>query len=444
MVILFSILSFLIFVFIKDWKKILSFFIIFFPFFGFLINTIKPYINNEIISIFYDFIFVVPIYIKLIRSKLSHGLLGMMENNLRFSYIFLILVVIMQFLNPYNDLTNLAKLVGVKVWLFYFLFIAVGYYYLESENHLINICKKISYVAFIPCVIAVLQYLLSKIIGYEETMNLFFSPEVAKNATQGYAEFSISTFQIRRIPSTFSFITQFANYLIFIILPVMTALHYSKTFKEKMIFKSLVVLIFFTATISGARGMWIYLPLFFIIYWIIQKRFYKVLILIASATTIISVINIYNFFNFSDFLYYIFYLFEHYATDTHPNLFRFFVENFFGKGVGTATSQVINITGKSVFIESESFLFKIIAELGVLGVISLILIYTYTINFFLKCLNYKKQNNLNIFFSYLLAYYILIVIISLKGPLNHVFPADFLIFFFIGLSLKINMLRKNK
>lgn len=443
MVILFSIFSFLIFLVIKDWKKIVTFFIIFFPFFGFFINILRPYIVTEIISIFYDFIFFLPIYIKLIRSKPSYGLLGMMENNMKFSYIFLILVVIMQFLNPFNDLSILAKLVGVKVWLFYFLFIAVGYYYLESENHLINICKKISYIAFIPCLIAIIQYLLSKILGYEETMNLFYSPEVAKNATQGFAEFSVSTFQIRRIPSTFSFITQFANYLIFIILPVMTAFHYSKTKKEKIIFKSLIILIFLTAAICGARGMWIYIPLFFIIYWVVQKKFYKVLILIATGITIISLINIFNFFNLRDYLNYIFYLFEHYSTNTHPNLFKFLIENFFGKGVGTATSQVINITGKSVFIESESFLFKIITELGFLGVISLTLVYMYNIKFFLKCINHKKQDSLNIFFSYLLAYYVLIITISLKGPLNHVFPADFLIFFFIGLSLKINMLRKN-
>ena len=458
MLFLFILIGLTIFIFNKNWKNICKILMILFPFFGFISGNLEPYSNTRITSIFYDFIFVIPIYLTLFKLKLSEGFFGMMDNRLKISYFFLALIVFIQLFNPYNGLPIFAKLIGLKVWVFYILFITVGYYFIEKKEDVIKICKVISITSFVPLLIALLQYFLTLTLGYEKAMSLFYTPEMAKNITHNFGYFNISyTFEIFRIPSTFSFITQFANYILFIIVPALTSLYFSENKKEKIFFTILIFLILVVGIVCGARGMFIYLPIFFIYYWIISSQFFKVLIYFFSSIILIYLINSFHFFNLNIYIDYIYYLFNYYSGSVLRGGFDFFLENLLGNGTGTATPQVINITGESIRIGpnmdagkiidfqnySESYIFKVINELGFFGVIAVCMVYINTAKMLINYLKEEKDRRYKIFTSALLAFYFMMITISFKGPMMDIFPSSFLIFFFIGMSLKLYNLNNN-
>ena len=128
----------------KKLEKNVYIYLILFPFFGLIANNLEPFSSSRLTSIFYDFVFIIPIYLCLFSKKLDHGFFGMMDTNLKFSFSFLIIIILLQFLNPYNSLSFLGKLVGLKVWLFYFFMVPVGFYYIKDKNQLIDICKLLS------------------------------------------------------------------------------------------------------------------------------------------------------------------------------------------------------------------------------------------------------------------------------------------------------------
>ena len=88
MLFLFILIGLTIFIFNKNWKNICKILMILFPFFGFISGNLEPYSSTRITSIFYDFIFIIPIYLTLFKLKLSEGFFGMMDNRLKISYFF--------------------------------------------------------------------------------------------------------------------------------------------------------------------------------------------------------------------------------------------------------------------------------------------------------------------------------------------------------------------
>jgi len=428
----------------KKLEKNVYIYLILFPFFGLIANNLEPLSSSRITSIFYDFVFIIPIYLCLFNKKLDHGFFGMMDTNLKFSFSFLIIIILLQFLNPYNSLSFLGRLVGLKVWLFYFFMIPVGFYYIKDKNQLIDICKLLSKISIIPIFLAIIQFFLVFQIGFYETMNLFYTPEIAKAVTQNFTKFSIaSNIELVRIPSTFSFPAQFSNYLLFSFVPTLTCLNYAKDFKEKIFYTSLFILIIIASIASGVRGMYIYIPIFFIYYLIVSRQIDK-LILYGTLFTILCILIFnFKFANIDLLLLDIKRLTNIYASSAFTDGLSYFFNNFFGNGVGTATYQTVNITGLQVQVGpnfNEGYFFKVVTELGFLGLIAVILLYTNIIKTLFICINFESNKTLKILISSFLAFYILMITINIKSMHIDLFPVNILIFLFLGMILKINQI----
>lgn len=428
----------------KKLEKNVYIYLILFPFFGLIANNLEPFSSSRLTSIFFDFVFIIPIYLCLFSKKLDHGFFGMMDTNLKFSFSFLIIIILLQFLNPYNSLSFLGRLVGLKVWLFYFLMVPVGFYYIKDKNQLIDICKLLSKISIIPIFLAIIQFFLVFQIGFYETMNLFYTPEIAKAVTQNFTKFSIaSNIELVRIPSTFSFPAQFSNYLLFSFVPTLTCLNYAKDFKEKIFYTSLFILIIIASIASGVRGMYIYIPIFFIYYLIVSRQIDK-LILYGTLVTILCVLIFnFKFANIDLLLLDIKRLTNIYASSAFTDGLSYFFNNFFGNGVGTATYQTVNITGLQVQVGpnlNEGYFFKVVTELGFLGLIAVILLYTNIIKTLFICKNFESSKTLKILISSFLAFYILMITINIKSMHIDLFPVNILIFLFLGMILKINQI----
>ena len=441
MIFIFLLAGFLLFIFNKNkWKNNVKLLLVLFPFFGLIANNLRPY--SSLSSIFYDFVLIIPIYLAIITKKFNSKDFVIMNANLKFAFLFFILIVFAQLLNPYNSIPLLSKLVGLKVWIFYFLMIAVGFFYIESKNDVIVICKTLSKLAFIPCAIAILQLLLSFKIGYQETMSLFYTPEVARAATQNFTKFTISSnIELLRIPSTFSHPAQFSNFLLFSFVPVLTAINFSKNNKERFIYTLIFFLIIVSSIASGIRGMYVYIPIFFIYYSIINSKVHKLILygfMLLFALLIIYNLKLANLnYLFEDILR----LIILYSSTTLEGGFNYLLDNFFGNGVGTATFQTHYITGKSVQVGpnlNESHFFKVITELGFVGLVATILLYLSIIKSLSNCLKFENDVGFKIFISSFIAFYLLMITINFKSMHIDLFPSNILIYFFLGIVLKLN------
>ena len=215
MLFIFLFIGFLLFIFNKNkWENNVKLLLVLFPLFGLIGNYLRPYSNLS--TIFYDFILIIPIYLSILKKNLNSKNLQIMNANFKFAFLFFVLIILLQLLNPFNSIPLLAKLVGLKVWLFYLFMVPVGFYYINSKFEVVTICKTLSKMAIIPCSIAILQFILSFIFGFKEVMNFFYTEEMARAVTQNFTKFEIaSNIQLMRIPSTFSFPAQFSNYLLF-------------------------------------------------------------------------------------------------------------------------------------------------------------------------------------------------------------------------------------
>ena len=432
--------------FLNDWKKAVTFFLILIPFLGYIANHLKPY--SQLAAIFYDFALVIPIYLLIFRKRYSFGFFGMMNFFLKYSFMVFFLLVLVQFINPFNSLQFVLKLVGLKVWLFYLPFVAVGFYYIDNEADIIKLCKTLSIAALFPCVIAIFQFILSYYIGHHETMNLFYPEEIAGHPTQEYTRFIVaSNIEIFRLPSTFSSVSQLSNYLLFIFVPVMTYLNFIKNKKGRFFYLFVFILIFLASIASGVRGMYIYIPIFFIYYAIFNVKPEKAIFLGFAIYIFVFIIYSLQIGNLNLLINYIQGLTGHYASSTLEGGFDYLFNNFLGNGIGTATFQTHYITGISVKVGpsyNESYFFKVMTELGFFGIIVIFFFFLSIFNALRKTLKTQTNESIRILIASFIAFFLLTVTISFKAMPIDLFPSNILIYFFLGIILKLNQIKDNQ
>ena len=102
--------------------------------------------------------------------------------------------------------------------------------------------------------------------GSLEVMTLFYGDyEAGKLATQNFTFFQFGDIKIYRVASTFSFIAQYNNYIIFSN-SIITSVALSKTSKEKKFYKLIFIVAIFAAATSGTRVIFLFWDIFYYFY----------------------------------------------------------------------------------------------------------------------------------------------------------------------------------
>ena len=419
-----------------DWKKLAFLILLLIPFFGYIINTLRPFTN--LAPLFYDLIFLIPLYLLIFKKKnrseavLPQELKGMI-------YLFVV-IVFLHSINPFNPLPITARLIGIKVWLFYLPFIYVGYNLFEKSSDLLKFCRIFSVITIFPCSLSIIQYFFSIFVGYEVTMNFFYAADVAAASTQNYAQFNLTpSLTILRTPSTFTFPTQFGNYLLCSLIPVVASIYSSQNFKEKNFYRIILILVLFASVTSGVRGMYLFIPIFFILFFF-QRKNLIIRFLFASLFFVI-------FFSLSNnFSYFVGYIY-----DLSINYMSFFTEGFgineikdiTGHGVGTSTGAVRYIIDQSIIQDggvNESYYAKIFYELGLFGLCILIIFYIQIYRQFNKCSKIYMNSDISAFVHSSKALLLIILVAGIKGYYINLFPIDFLFYLLLGIIIKLNFL----
>ena len=184
------IIGFVVFIVCKnDWKKSVYLLMFMIPFFGFLQHKILPFTRFS--PLLHDIAIIIPLYLLFILNRGKNNNQFNLPRNLFNYLLFFVLLIFIFSINPFYEVNLLSRLVGVKVWIFYLLFILIGFEFIESELEVKKLCNFFAIVAIIPSLIGILLYLGSYFIGHMQTMLFFYggSEFSAAASTQKFAKF---------------------------------------------------------------------------------------------------------------------------------------------------------------------------------------------------------------------------------------------------------------
>ena len=242
----------------KNSKILFYIFILMIPYLGFIQVKISSF--TVLAPLIHDLIFVIPIIIIFLSSIKIPAL----PTALKFSLIFFILILFLQFINPWGP-SILVKLVGLKVWLFYFLLIPVGMMFVEKKEDLKKFCNIFAISSIIPFIIGIAQFTLSQIFSSLEVFTFFYGDfETARGLTQNFTYFQFGDIKIFRVTSTFSFIAQYNNFILISFIPIITSIMMSNTLNEKKFYKLVLLIAIIAALTSGTRANFIFFGVFFV------------------------------------------------------------------------------------------------------------------------------------------------------------------------------------
>ena len=356
-------------------------------------------------------------------------------------------------LTPNNPYPFLGRLIGLKVWVFYFFLIYIGFYFLETKEDFKKIINVLTIGVIAPCIILIIQYFVATIYGYEYAFFLIDAiNEVPTDVSKpGYSQFNLGKIKVFRLNSTFSSVTELTNYLIFSFVPVITALHLNNEKKYLLLNKLALILLIIASFICGARSMFLFIPTLLLLYILFKKGLKIFSLYFIFLVLILTLFYQYNVLYLQNFIGDYYPLFIGYKNMVLSGFGNFLNNNFWGNGVGSATGEVRFLfkvdytTDPASIAVYERYYYKILYETGFIGLISYIFIGSKFISYPIGLLNKSTNELYKSFASISLSFLIFVFyIFALKGFSIDLFPISFMKFFLIGLILKINFLTNNK
>ena len=196
--------------------------------------------------------------------------------------------------------------------------------------------------------------------------------------------------------------------------------------------------------------------MFFIFLLVIRLRLYNLLIIIFPILVILSLINLEQFPVLNVIFTEMYSLSSYYATDFMVrDIGDYISNNLLGSGVGAATREarhagadIQNLPGfESLAGQAlhESFYFKTLIELGIIGFVTILAFFILIFREISLSLRYLENSRSSMFCSAVLAYFFVVVILLAKGTgILNSYPSNFLIYFFIGIAIKLRYLNIDK
>jgi hypothetical protein len=252
-----------------DWRYSLFGLLLYLPFSG--IPIIAAYPDTTLAILAKDVLFVIPAYLGFLvqHGKARRRLAP--DRALGFLLVLLAMLVLGQALNP--QLPNrLVAAIGVKVWIFYVPMWVLGYHFIRQRSDLHRVLAVMSLAAVVPLVVGLVEAILI----YSGRASLAYSwyGDAASVATQEFAELGFSDGgALRRIPSTFSFVTQYFAFTV-----SMVAITYAwwraslAGTRWSFLGGSLWILAILGGVLSGARAAFFFIPLVVVLLVVFDRR----------------------------------------------------------------------------------------------------------------------------------------------------------------------------
>jgi hypothetical protein len=375
-----------------------------------------------------DILFLIPAYIGFVLSgELGPTLAGIPKS---FCVILLLLVgvIMVQAINPAGP-GLVATLIGLKVWLFYIPVMLLGYAYVRDRASLLRLSRLMIGLIWLPCLVGILQWLLSMTIGYKAAITLFYG-DAAAAATQQFAQFN--KVGVIRIPGTFPFATQYLDYTLCMLAPVLgsVAIENNK-YWQKLRMVSLALL-FIGGLMTGVRAAFLMIPLSLSVFYLLSRGGLGVVwVAVLSAAALVVVFSISGidpagmFHMETD-------LSGRYASGQAGEIKDALDETWVGLGVGTSTTAAQVITSSEPLTVYEGYYAKTVAELGLAGLVIVVLSQLMLLVLALRAHRYLRGSRFQPYCDSITALAVIFFIYSYKGPIMSLDPPCSLYWLFAG------------
>lgn len=324
----------------------------------------------------------------------------------------------------------------------------IGYHLIKSKEELFSFFKLIVFAGLPSMLFGIIQAVLIYT-GYSDWAYAIYG-DMAISVTQSFFAATLETGQsLSRVPSTFTFAAQFGFFLD-AMFPIIFILWLKESGASKQSGRYLAILgiLILAALLSGARAAFILFPVFILIATImtgtlqtIWKPALGVAVGLGAVGTLLGtrIDSLYSIIGdmAGDYLF---------VTQTNE-FARALDATTFGLGTGTSTGPARYVMVDATTFGSENLYGKVFYELGVIGLIVLVLL-------FLRLIwdNYQIRRRLQdpdlfqvagIFF----AFFIVLIVYFWKGSILDYDPLNVYFWLYAGIMMKLVVLdssSKNK
>jgi hypothetical protein len=326
--------------------------------------------------------------------------------------------------------------IGLKTWLLYLPLVLVGQQLFRSVGQLRRSLRILLLIALVPAVVGIAEAILVYT-GHSSVVNDLYG-SLASDVTQGFATVGLgSDLTVKRIPSTFTFVTQYYLFLLAMV-PVACTIWLSDNDRRWRLFGGFAVaLIALAGVSSGARGFLVWFPIELgLILALSGNRARRMLVWIYGTAGVLIVMLSSLLSGVAQFLISL-------ATDY---LFGVSIREIsaaigsaglLGAGAGTQTGAIRYVQGPSVGVGVEGWYAKVLYELGLPGLIFVLFLFSVVLVALWSARQQLRFEPLGVLSGAILAASLTTMVNIVKGPYVDLDPLSVYFWFFIGLGLAL-------
>jgi hypothetical protein len=389
--------------------------------------------------LFKDFAAVIPTYIGfLLWLRYENRPLRGVPPCLAAAMVLFSCLVLIQLTNPALP-AMMMGLIGMKVWLFYLPIYFAAFAYCRNERDIIKIARIVVALSFLPAALGLIEFALTLSIGYEHTMTMIYGSH-AEAFTQRFSQFSTdSDISLYRIPSTFSFATQYIDFIIATIPVAFLLMKTDPARGWRRAARISLPLLFAAGLTSGSRQAFIFLPLELLVLIVLTNPGWEAVRQISSIVLISLIAVTLMWSKVRTFYTYESTLFGHYAdTIAKKGLQQAIAEAPFGKGPGTNTGAARYALQEDVsFVAIENYYAKTVYELGIAGLIIMFVMFAAILTNGLGTWRFAATREGHAIAGALVGFVIIICLNSFKGWAMDLDPINVYFWLFTGILAKV-------
>ena len=422
----------------RRWQSGVLMLLAYLPFSGAVTLSLYP---SPLPILIKDFYFVIPAYLAFFFRKDRRKDQGRVPGAVILALLALTIMVILQSFNP-EVAGWLVAAIGAKVWLFYLPLLFLAYAMIESRADIVHLLRLMIAIAWVPCLLGIVQWLASKTFGYQATMMAFYG-DAAEGATQGFVSFNVGG-SFYRIPSTFTFVTQYFGFTLAMLVPAYSLMKLDTSKKWRKFAVATFWLVIVASFMSGARAAYVFMPLLIILIYLFEGNFsgaLKVAVIVPIGllgAMSLAGIDPYMMFDMVSEL------FVDYSVDiAQKGLLDAISMAPFGTGTGMNTGAArYGFDNPLDFIGIENYYAKAVIELGVVGLIVVVSIFFVLFKYGYREHRRMQSPGLRSCSAAFLAFIITMALNSFKGWQIDLDPINVYFWVFAGFMLKLPYLDK--
>jgi hypothetical protein len=390
-----------------------------------------PAVFNPVV--FKDWLFVGPAYLGFAGAiVLRHQKFPRIGRTVASLLCAFFVLVVVEMAHP--EVPNaLVALIGAKVWLGYLPFIVLGAALATERRQLTLLWRLLAVISLLPCLLGLGEYVASLLFGYERVMTAIYGGN-AVVVTQSLTSFLVGGGRILRIPSTFTFETQYFGFALAMLVPAFAVSRADPSVRWRRFGWAMIVVVTLAGLLSGARGAYIFFPLLLILMNGLERGVKGTLQALGwAAAALVAALAISRIA--AQALYaHISELFQDYAVNTaYGGLVQSFSSSWRGHGTGTNTGAArYAFSRPELFVGIENFYAKTAYELGALGLLIVVSIFLALIYQGMKALSSLRDPGLRAMAAALTGFLIVVALDSFKGWLVDVDPVNVYFWLFAG------------